>query len=296
MVTETKDRISRTTHLVDAVFDDNQTRNYSLALQLSLDGLSVAVLDDVLGRILALERFTFQSIQNFNILSRFIDQIVKQSAVLPYPYKKVNIAIVCQKATLVPDSLYNSDKATELLSFNHKIEEEETVAVDKLMNLDSKNIFAFSSSIKKIFSELYSNCTFEHYSSTLIETLLVLNKNSADKKMMVHVHASSLELIVLKGKELLFYNTFTYKSAEDFIYYILFVCEQLQLNPENVAVELLGAIEAESEEYKVVFKYIRNVKFGSRPDTFNYGMNIGGLPKHHHFGLFSQFVYSSGLF
>ena len=295
-LTETKNRIVRTINLVDDVFDDNQTRNYALAIQIGLDGLSAAVLDDVLGRVIALEKFTIQSVHQFNILARFIDQIIQQSSILAYPYKKINVALVSPKSTLVPDALFAPEKSISLLSFNHKLEEDEIVLADNLMNLSSKNVFAIPRSVQQVFTELYANATFEHYSSALIETLLVLNKNSTEKKVIVNVHALAFEVVVIKGKELLLYNTFTYKSPEDFIYYVLFVCEQLQLNPETLVLEVVGEIEKDSALYQVLYKYIRNVKFGVRPDTFNYGTKLGSLPKHHHFSLYAQFVHSSGLF
>ena len=46
----------------------------------------------------------------------------------------------------------------------------------------------------------------------------------------------------------------------DFIYYILFVAEQLQLNPEQFSLELLGDITEESALFLIAYKYIRNTK------------------------------------
>ena len=63
---------------------------------------------------------------------------------------------------------------------------------------------------------------------------------------------------MVKNQQLILFNSFQYKTPEDFIYYILFTCEQLQLNPETIPVQFLGAISEESDAFKIAYKYIRN--------------------------------------
>ena len=64
--------------------------------------------------------------------------------------------------------------------------------------------------------------------------------------------------LVVKNQQLLLFNSFEYSTAEDFIYYLLFTCEQLQLSPETIAVYLLGLIDENSEYFKMAYKFIRN--------------------------------------
>ncbi|MBL4643407.1 MAG: DUF3822 family protein, partial [Flavobacteriaceae bacterium] len=55
---------------------------------------------------------------------------------------------------------------------------------------------------------------------------------------------------------------------EDFIYYILFTAEQLQLNPEELLLFFIGDIEEESELYHIAYQYIRNVDFIKIDNSF----------------------------
>jgi len=59
----------------------------------------------------------------------------------------------------------------------------------------------------------------------------------------------------------LFFNSFDYNTPEDFIYYILFTAEQLQLNPENFKLEIIGDFTETDAYYTIVYKFIRNVKW-----------------------------------
>ena len=77
--------------------------------------------------------------------------------------------------------------------------------------------------------------------------------------MYVHIQTDNFQIIAAKNQKLLLFNTFDYKTEEDFIYYLLFVAEQLNLNPETLQVKLFGTISKESNLYQVAYKYIRNV-------------------------------------
>ena len=60
------------------------------------------------------------------------------------------------------------------------------------------------------------------------------------------------------------------KTKEDFIYYILFTLEQLELNPEETMVTLLGDIDTTSDNYKFLYAYVRNINFlNSKNAIFN---------------------------
>ena len=58
-------------------------------------------------------------------------------------------------------------------------------------------------------------------------------------------------------------NHFKYETPEDFVYYILFCFEQVQLNTEKTKLWLNGAIAEEDATYKLIFEYIRDIKFYS---------------------------------
>jgi hypothetical protein len=77
--------------------------------------------------------------------------------------------------------------------------------------------------------------------------------------MAVHFSQGHFEIIVIQNQQLLLFNSFEYLTPEDFIYYVLFTAEQLNINPENFPLELIGSIDIESEYYKIAYKFIRNV-------------------------------------
>lgn len=292
MLTETNSQITQVLCLVDDLFDPHRTIGYRLAIELEAGGISVAVWDDVYNKILALERFSFQKTFNSNTHSGFINDTIKQSSLLNNSYKRVSLAIVNAKSTLVPNALFDTNKKETLLQFNHTLDDGEIIAINNLPILETKNIFSLPKTIEQQFKGLYTNLNIAHYSSPLIENILLNNKHNESTKAIVHIHSERFEVIILNAGKLQFYNTFTFQAAEDFIYYLLFVFEQLKLNPETINVELLGEIDKSSSVYQLLYKYIRNVKFGARPENFDYSFKITSLPKQYYYSLFSQFLYN----
>ena len=79
--------------------------------------------------------------------------------------------------------------------------------------------------------------------------------------MYVNVAKTHLDVIVTNNSELLLINSFAYDTKEDFIYYILFVAEQLDLDTEKFLLTLSGVISKYDDIYKITYKYIRNINF-----------------------------------
>ena len=93
----------------------------------------------------------------------------------------------------------------------------------------------------------------------LIQKLLEVSKNNEERKMFVHVNNTHFEIVIIQNQKLQLFNSFDYKTPEDFIYYILFTAEQLHLNPESFQLELIGKITKDDSLYEIAYKYIRNV-------------------------------------
>jgi hypothetical protein len=68
-----------------------------------------------------------------------------------------------------------------------------------------------------------------------------------------------MELTYFLKNKLMFYNRFDFATKEDVIYYLLFTIDQLKLNPEEIPVVITGNISEDNDNYKIIYKYVRNV-------------------------------------
>ena len=62
-------------------------------------------------------------------------------------------------------------------------------------------------------------------------------------------------------KKLLFNNSFSYQSIDDFIYFVHLALKNLKLNNSNSPIILSGNISAKVGTFKILKKYFKNIKF-----------------------------------
>lgn len=290
MTTEKKNKIIQTISFIDEAFDIKKISDYHLIIQISIDSVWIAINEKAKNKYIAFENYTFQDVYDFEMVLDLLDVLIYESNLLTHKYKSVSCVLVNNLSTIIPNPLFEDAKKKMYLNFNATLSEDELVMTDNIKSLDATTIFALPFRLKTKLDKLYGKVNYHHFSSVLIEGLLTQNKNQTKKKLFVHIQPSHFEAIVIEGKNLLFYNTFNHHTAEDFIYYLLFVCEQLQLNPENIEVTLLGGVEKNSEIFSIAQKYIRNLKFGERTPDADYSYQLQTLPKHHYFILFNSYL------
>ena len=244
--------------------------NQELSIQLSLNGLSFCVLNTESNTISCLKHFPSEKKQTPFELLDSVKHIFNTEEALQNNFKKVNVIHVNELATLVPKPLFNEDTLADYLKLNSKILKSDFITFDELIINDTINVYVPYVNINNFIYDKYGEFTYKHFSTILIEELLNIEKHSNETKLYVNVSKTHFEIIVIKEGKLLLYNTFEYTTTEDFIYYILFTAEQLQLNPETFSLVLLGDISKENKLYSIAYKYIRNISFGNRFDNYNY--------------------------
>jgi hypothetical protein len=172
------------------------------------------------------------------------------------------------------------------LHYNIKVLKNDFIAHDTIENSELVNVFIPFGYINNYLFDTFGSFEYKHTSTVLIENLLKETSNSESVKMYVHVENDIFQIVVVRAKKIEFFNTFNYKTKEDFIYYILFTAEQLNLNPEELQLYLLNTIEKDSELYEIVYKYIKNVHFFRSKHTIPKELK---LSNHSYFTLINQY-------
>tara|TARA_R110000868_G_scaffold82992_8_gene234428 strand:+ start:2375 stop:3196 length:822 start_codon:yes stop_codon:yes gene_type:complete len=248
----------------------NITSNQELSIQVSLSGLSFCILQRDSNTISHLEHIPFgKKLNPFDALDQ-VKHIFNTKSVFQHLFNSVQVIHVNELSTLVPLPLFNEDHLADYLKFNSKILKSDFITYDSISINESVNVYVPYVNINNYIYDLFGSFTFKHFSTILIENILSIEKHSEEAKVYVYISEDHFEIIITKLGDLLIYNTFEYTTKEDFIYYLLFTAEQLQLNPETFNLVFIGAISKEDELYKIAYKYVRHVSFGNRFDNFNY--------------------------
>ena len=201
-----------------------------------------------------------------------IETIFNTDAYLQNDFITVTVIHQNNLSTVVPNRFFDKKKMAFYLNFNVKTLATDFITFDDLEILKAKNVYVPYVNINNYLFQNFGEFEYKHHSTVLIEKLLK-NTTTKEKTMFVNVSKTSLDIVVLENKKLLLSNAFSYDSKEDFIYYVLFVAEQLNLDVQEFPLYLLGEITLKSKTYKITYKYIKNVSFlestNAIYDTFN---------------------------
>ncbi len=289
---ETRRYIIPSASFRDAAFDISKTEKFCLVMQLGNENLTLAVLDNLTNDFLAFEQYVFRKANNEQALAEQIDKLCSEHEWLTSGFKRVDVAIVTEKFTLVPAAFFDSTKISDYLKFNQPFSEEDVILNDVLRNADARNVYAFDETLEKSIKKISPAARIRHHLSPLIERTLSVNKNKPARRALAHVQNQRFDLIISEGGKLVLANSFSFQTGEDFIYYLLFTCEQLKMNPEELELEIVGEIETDSTLTNFAKKYIRNIKFGQRPIEARFAKEFEKFPAHFHHTLFSLHYFS----
>jgi len=258
-----------------------------LSIQVSLNGLSFCVLNTHSNTITYLKVIVKDKKQTPEAILDSLKHVFNTEAIFANNFDKLTVIHVNELSTLVPKPMFDEEAIADYLKLNAKILKTDFITHDEITINDSMNVYVPYANINNFIYDQFGDFTYKHYSTVLIETILTAEKHSNEPKLFAHINRSHFEIIAIKDGELNLYNTFNYNTAEDFIYYILFTAEQLNLNPETIKLVLLGAVAERDELYKIAYKYIRNVSFGKNHTAYTF--DDQSMVNQNHFTLLNSF-------
>ncbi|WP_366183301.1 DUF3822 family protein [Flavobacterium ovatum] len=230
-----------------------------LSIQVSLTGLSFCCFDTLNNTISSFNEVGFDTIDKGIKIEELFSDAFEKHPELSESYDDVMIIHNNNLSTLVPTALFDENFLGSYLQYNTKVFDTDFFAFDEISNYQINSVYIPYVNMNNYFIDKYGSFDYKHANSILVTKLMDESKNNDTKTMWVHFAQGHFEIIVIQNQKLLLFNSFEYQSPEDFLYYLLFTSEQLQMNPENLPLELIGDITTDCPFYKIAYKYIRNI-------------------------------------
>lgn len=267
----------------DDSFQPSRTGEYHLILQPDETVVTCSVREAQGDRIILLES-----------LKNSLPEVLDHLPWLRQPFRSVRIFYPNNKFTLLPELLYDEDNKENLLDFTVDRENREQILTDRLLHPEMYNLYAVPEQQIQQMNEAFPQGRICHVSSALIECIWINYKNQVTgKKIFIHIRGKSVDLLVFDGSLLHYCNAFSFVTPEDLVYYLIFVMEQLDLNPEETGAVLMGEIERRSPVYELIYRYVRNVEFAVRNESVKLSPVFHDVPGHSHYLLLNPLLCGS---
>ncbi|WP_299100562.1 DUF3822 family protein [uncultured Winogradskyella sp.] len=261
-----------------------------LSIQINLNGLSFCILNRTTNEIEFLKTIDFEQKQLPDAVLNHLKTELSSNTAFSEDFNDVLVIHQNELATLVPEKLYDPENKVDYLKFNSKILRNDFITEDHISVNDSVNVYVPYVNINNYIFETFGEFVYKHSSSILIDSFLQNPETKEEEPVVyINVNKTTIELLVLENNKLQLFNTFEYHSKEDFIYYVLFVFEQLKLDVETTTTLLSGNIVIGDQNFVMLYLYIRNVTFIDKTYSFNIVAETDRRYLHQHYVILNSF-------
>ncbi|WP_262509404.1 DUF3822 family protein [Tenacibaculum ovolyticum] len=237
-------------------------QNKNLSIQFSLDGFSFCISNSDTKEIIVFTEYFFEKeLDTPQLLLQKIISIFGDDNDLQQDFLSIFAVHQNNLSTLVPNEYFDRSNLDIYLKYTVKTLTTDFITYDSLESINASTVYIPYVNINNYLFQNFGEFEFKHHSSILIDKILTLSKENTETQFFINVSSNQLDIIVCKQDNLIFNNSFSYTTKEDFIYYILFTAEQLQMNPNEFQLTFIGNINKESELYTITYNYIRNICF-----------------------------------
>jgi hypothetical protein len=252
-----------------------------------MDSLVYAVFNQE-GKILVLKQYEIEATnQNINGLAKSFQSIFEQDELLKFLYRKCHIAFGNNLVALVPERLFNSKKAATYLHEVASIDKASNIDFNEVASLKTMVVYEQQSAIQKIVKARQPSSRIFHRTTPFLTGCSKKAATAKEKVVYANFQLNNLEICLFNNNQLHFYNNFEYQFAADCLYFVLLIFEQFNLDPNLVKLHLAGQILENSEIYKSLYRYVRNIAFITPPAGIQLNASFKNVPTHYYFNLFS---------
>jgi len=229
------------------------------------EDIQLALKERRTGRILGFEILPLKNKKEKG-WKEILENVSAQSRLLRnYEFLKVTAGIMSPEFTLVPEALFKPGDESIYFRKNFPLPADKKIHSQHVPAFHLYTVFGIDSELETELNHLFQDPQLLHYTQALLSGLSIQTNIDSGKQMWLNIGSSKIDIVVSENKKLLLMNSYLWEKNEDILYFTLFVCEQMEMNPEKFLLTLTGEIEEGSSLYQLLRNYIRNISIPDSP-------------------------------
>lgn len=234
---------------------------------------------DAANTVLAVESWQYGGAdKRFAFLEGNVRLLLKEAAIWSLPYGQRHGCLFHPQVTLVPRRLFQHGDLSGyfklLLSPGDYV-----YAYEEIPEFDAYLLTATERAQANLFSDLFPQTRQRHLAAPLLRFVREM-PDLEEHTIFLNLRHQMVQIIVMERQNLLFYNTFQFSAATDLLYSVLLVYDQFRLKPAEIPLLLAGDILQDSELYKTLYRFVRDLRFVVPPGLSQVPQATDTLPPH----------------
>lgn len=274
--------------IIESEFNKKLSSAYQLSILAGMDSLVYFVFDVASGNALLLKTLAYATRPADKLeLSRELNAVFTREELLSYLYRRVKILLPDQPSVIVPSRLYNElEKATYFKELTDR-ESNLQIQTDDLDGIDARVVYPADPTLMSMIKKQFPTARFYCQTTPLLLGFKNMVESSEAHTFFAHFVAGTLHLALFEKQSLQFYNTYPCSSASDVLYFTLLAYNQFSLDPARIPLRLSGQILEDSEIFRMLSRYVANLRFLEEPRFLKFSRKFSDVPVHFFFDVFS---------
>jgi hypothetical protein len=274
--------------LRDETVDLSQIGRYKMCLFITPEAFCAAAFDTRTDCCVAFERYEAQSrLYSLAEVVEPMSQVLSQHALWKVGYWQKIVCLIHEAPfTFVPEPYFEAEQAIAYLRLNGSPNLKTSyVQYTEHNNSHTTCLFTIPKEISDWIEMAYphTSISYVHGLSAFLEGVFL--QDPTKEQMHVLIHPKKMAIVLMEDQELLFINEYAYRTPNELLYFILAVAQEYEI--ENPTLVLYGSKARQPEITDLLKMYIREVKWGKRPQGIFFGQNFNKIPEENYFELFS---------
>jgi hypothetical protein len=242
--------------LIDNTFRKEHSSTYRLFVQADLHGFSYCIYNPQQKKHVAFRKYFLQTNRSVENFLKQLAELLKSDDLLRLSYSSSVFLFLTQKSTLIPDTYFDQRVVKSYLEFNHELDALDEIHYNYLPSVDAYNVFAIHTYIASAISNHFKGVRFYHQAMPLIEKVSEYSDNRQKQIMAVNINHHFFDVALCINGRLQLYNTFQYKEQTDLLYFILYICNQFDLDPLQLELVLSGELSDMMSYRDAIHEYV----------------------------------------
>jgi len=276
----------------DPQFSVDRIDRYALMLLAGPQNFQFCVVDADQQRCLLLEDYSFSDASE-DLVGTYRAIIEEHQILMAGYWKSVKLAVKSSYFTLVPQDYFSAENPAHYLTLAVDLPEENClVSYQTHQQANAAMVFGADKGLVNRIKSTYpsQDIQLKHLGSVFMEGVQQLPSGSHYPVMHLHIDRGCLIMLVADNDKVILYNSFAYQSSGDVVKYTLTAFQKLNLDQNETKLVVWGNIPAKSDEYAALYRYIRQLTFGTKPDFLTFSHVFDEAPDHQYFDLYSLHV------
>ena len=274
-------------------FNVDHLNRYELCFLIGQDCFQFSVFDTKSSSCLLLEDYHFHSSPSDETFRSALTALFENHHLLNAGFwKSVKLVFRNGKYAFIPTPLFDKNVIGDYLSLNNRL----NARIDQPQyyrhdQINMANVFVAKKDLVQWFQSVYPNLNLHivHHSSAIIEGIQRQEGKTRSRSMSLFVKDQELDIMVSSIDQFEYFNRFHFPNDNAMIKYVLMVMKEHDLDPNLCQVQLWGNLNPKSSKFEILYRYIRNISFGSRPSRLNFTFEFDEIEDHRYFDLLSSF-------